>query len=290
MRVSMFQKFDMARFNMNQIQQKEVKLQTQISTGKSFQKMSEAPIEANQSLMIRQSLSQIDQYQKNVNDASSVLEAVEANLGSVVSILQEAREQGLKSSSGTFTQDNKNTMASVIDQNIAHIVSIANAKHLGKQLFAGEKTQTKPFEFDGATLTYNGDLNVPSIKVSPSLEVPISINGEDAFRGVIESLIQLRDSVLSGDSTNIQASISNMDTEMNNFIDMRSEVGVRMQTMDMYTETYNSEAMNLEIKQSNVEDVDFTKVMMDFANVQRIHQGVLASSQKMFSISLLNYM
>lgn len=290
MRVSMFQKFDMARFNMNQIQLKEVKLQTQISTGKSFQKMSEAPIEANQSLMIRQSLSQIDQYQKNVNDASSVLEAVEANLGSVVLILQEAREQGLKSSSGTFTQENKDTMASVIDQNIAHIVSIANTKHLGKQLFAGEKTQTRPFEFDGAVLTYNGDLNVPSIKVSPSLEVPISINGEDAFRGVVESLIQLRDSVLAGDSTNIQASISSMDTEMNKFIDLRSEVGVRMQTMDMYTETYNSEAMNLEIKQSNVEDVDFTKVMMDFANVQRIHQGVLASSQKMFSISLLNYM
>lgn len=289
MRVSSFESFDMMKYNLNQIQQKQVRLQNQNATGKSFLNLSESPILANQSLIIKSSLNQIDQYTKNVNDAESFLSAVESNLGTVVDIVQQAKEQGLKAANGTYSQENRDSFASLLNQNIEQIVSVANAKFLGKQLFAGEKTQTTPFVFDGTTVTYNGNLDVPSIKVSPNLDVKISENGEEAFRHIFDAMIQLRDDVKAGNIADIETAIAGIDASLGKVIDFRSDIGVRMESMEMYKKNYEAEKLGLEVKQGDVEDVDFTKTMMDYAQTQRIQQGILATTQKMFSISLLNY-
>jgi flagellar hook-associated protein 3 FlgL len=290
LRVSNYQKFDMSLFNMNQIQSKQATLSTQVSTGKEFQKMSESPIKASQSLIIRNSLNQVDQYLKNVSDAKGILSAVETNMSSVVSILDQAREQGLKASSSTYSQENRDSFAKVLDQNIEQLVNISNSKFLGKHLFAGEKTQVKPFDYDGTTVTYNGDAKAPSISTSSNSTIKVSESGDLTFSGVFDAMIQLKDSVASGNIPNIEDAIRNLDIEMSDFVDLRSDIGVRMQSMEMYTKTYESDKMNLQIQQTDVEEVDFTEKFMEHSNMQMMHQGLLATTQKMFSISLLNYM
>lgn len=290
MRVSMYQKFDMTLFNINQIQQKEANLVNQISTGKEFQNLSESPIKANQSLLIRNSLNQVDQYAKNVADAAGTLSAVESNMASVMDILQQAREQGLKASSSTYSQENRESLAKILNQNIEQMVSISNSKHLGKQLFSGEQTQTKSFDFDGTAVTYNGDANAPTISISPNSSIKVTENGQTIFGGAFEALIRLRDDIQSGNIPDIQTAIANLDGEMDKFIDTRAEIGVRIESMEMYKGSYAADKVSLQTQQVAVEEVDFTEKFMEYANMQRIHQGILATTQKMYSISLLNYM
>lgn len=289
MRISSFDQFNVMKFQLNQVQQDLLKLQNQNATGKQFQKLSEAPIRANQSLIIKNSLNQVEQYMKNVQDANTFLTSVETNLGTVVSVMQQSREKGLQASNATFSEADKKTFAQVIDQNIEQIVSIANVKFLGKQVFAGEKTQTTPFTFDGTTVTYHGDNNVPSIHISPNATISVSENGETAFRGVFDSLIALRDQILTGNTEDIENAIAGLDVALNETIDLRSEIGVRMESMEIYKANYEAQKVTLEMKKGDVEDVDMTETIMEYAQAQMVQQGILAVTNKMFSVSLLNY-
>lgn len=289
MRVSSYDQFTTMKFQLNQVQQNLLKLQNQNATGKQFQKLSEAPIQGNQSLIIKNSLNQVDQYVKNVKDANTFLTSVESNLGTVVNVLQQARENGLLASNATASATDKATYAQSINQNIEQIVTIANTKFLGKQMFAGEQTQTKPFTFDGTTVTYHGDMNVPSISVSPNASVVVSENGETTFREVFDSLISLRDEILAGNTANVEASIGALDVALNNTVDLRSEIGVRMESMAMYKANYEAEKVTLQMKQGDVEGVDMTETIMEYVNAQMVQQGIIAVTNKMFSVSLLNY-
>lgn len=289
MRVSSYDQFNTMKFQLNQVQQNLLKLQNQNATGKQFQKLSEAPIQANQSLIIKNSLNQVDQYMKNVQDANTFLASVESNLGTVVSVLQHSREQALLASNATASTADKATYAQAINQNIEQILAIANTKFLGKQMFAGEQTQTKPFTFDGTTVTYHGNTDVPSISISPNASVVVSENGETAFRGVFDSLIRLRDDILAGNPTDIETAIADLDVALNDTIDLRSEMGVRMESMTMYKANYEAEKVTLQMKKGDVEDVDMTETIMEYVNAQMVQQGIIAVTNKMFSVSLLNY-
>lgn len=290
MRVSMFEQFNMMKFNLGRVQSEQVKLQIKNATGMDYQKLSEEPIKANQALIVRNSLNQVEQYQKNVNDARSFLESVESTLGTAVDILQQTREQALKAANGTLNDKDKETLASVIDQNIEQVVALANTKFLGKQLFAGEKTQTIPFVFDGSAVTYNGDSNVPKIKVSPNYEVEVANDGETVFKSIFEEMIKLRDEIKQGNNNDVETMLSSFDSAMNNFVDYRSDIGVRMQSMDMYKKNYELESTNLKTKKGEVEDADLTETIMEYAHTQQVHQGIIAVTNKMFDISLLKYM
>lgn len=290
MRVSSFEQFDMMKFNLSQVQLRQNQLQNQAASGKAFSSLSESPIRANQSLIVKNSLNQVEQYTKNVNDANSYLSAVESNLGSVEQVLMQARDQGLKAANGTFNQENLSTFASILNQNIEQIISVSNAKFLGKQLFSGEKTQTVPFTFDGTTATYHGDTNSPTIRVSPNAEIEVSKNGEDTFRDVLQAMVQLRDDVQSGNVTNIETAIAGLDVAMGKFTDLRAEIGVRMESMDMYKSNYEAETVNLKIKRGEAEDADLAQTIIDYSYTKTIQQAILSTTQKMMSISLLNYM
>lgn len=289
MRVTLFSKFDMMKHHMNNIQQRTVEQRNQIATGKRFENISEDPVRANQVMIIKNSMGKIEQLQKNINDAESFLKTSESTLGTTIDVLQNAREQGLKAKNDTFSTEDKNTFADMVEQNIQQVLTLSNTKYLGKHLFSGEKTQTNSFSYDGLTATYQGDLDVPKMKVSPSMEMEISENGQEAFQSVFDSLIALRDEIRTGTNADIQNAIEQLDVATNKVTDTRSGLGVKMTSLEMLNEGYESEKLGLETKRTNIEEVDFTKIMMEYANTERIYQGMLASSNKMFQNSLINY-
>jgi len=280
----------MTSFNLNQLQGKEAQQRMQLSTGKQFIYNSEDPNKANQSMVIKSSINQVDQYQKNISDTQESLKTVESILSSATDILQKAKEEGLKASNGTYNERDRNTFASVIEESIKQMVTLSNSQHLGKYLFSGEKTQTEPYTYNGTTVTYNGDADLLKTKVSPYLDVQTSVDGEQTFRQVFNSLISLRDTVKTNDTSQIATALKDVDTALNNTVDTRASIGVNLESLKMLDENYNAEKLSLDTRLSSIEDVDFTKVIMEYTQTQQIHQGMLAATKKMFDVSLINYL
>jgi len=289
MRVSMFEKFGLTNHYFDKIQRDLAKQQLQLATGKAFHYPSDDPIKANQSLLIRGSQDRIDQLQKNLSDAKSYLDRTESVLGSAVEILQYTREQGLLASSGQHNTFDKETFATIIDKNIEQMIGLANTKHMNRYIFSGEKTQTQAFTYDGVTATYNGDTQNIKFNVSTSFDTNVSETGDVAFQGILDSMINLRNMIRTGTDADVRTAIGTMDTEMNGLVDLRAEIGIRIDGLQILNETYERTVTDLEAKKSQVEDIDMTEVVSKYALSQQLYQGTIQASMKMLQSSILNF-
>lgn len=290
MRVSMFSKFDMSMYYMNNIQNKGVKQQYQIGTGKKYQQISEDPINANQSLIIEKANKRIEQYQLNIRDLKGSVALTENSLAQTNEILLSVRETALQAANGTASASDKTTFALKIDNNIQQVLSLANQKYLGKYVFSGEMTKTEPFSMVGPSVVYNGNNNPTTIKVSPYMDMNITEDGESVFQTTFDALTNLKTQITLGTPAAIEAAIAQLDAATNDIINKRSNIGIHMDSLELIDENFSSQKVELEIKRINTEEVDFATVISEFANTQRIQQSLMMVTSKMFENSLSNFM
>lgn len=138
------------------------KVQQQMSTGKKIQLPSDDPIIASRSLRFKTDLSEVEQYQKNTDDAVSWLDMTATGLSNLETVIQRMRELTVQSSnSATLTDEERNNIKQEISQLKESIVEIGNNSYAGRYIFAGYDTDTPPFEIEhmdeGDKLKYNGN-------------------------------------------------------------------------------------------------------------------------------------
>lgn len=289
MRVSVFERFQVTNRQFSDLQRQLSTQQVQIGSGKKFLKPSDDPVSLNRKRVIELSQNRIEQYKTNIDDSKSFLETVDITIGSTVDALQGAREIGLKAANDTYSNKDLQTFSNEIEQTIEHVLSMANKKHLGRYIFSGEKINTEPFTYTGAAVTYNGDANEQKIEVSAYKDVKLSKTGDDVFENSLNALINLRDQILTGDTANINNAVGQLDNGMEEVINARSEIGVRMKSLDVLADTYEKTALDLEDKRSGIEDVDISEITVDFSRSQMLYQGTIKASTMMMQTSILKF-
>ena len=290
MRVTSFDKYNMSQYRLSQLQQYSNNLQIQMSSGKAYQKISESPVKANASLLVGTGITKIEQFQSNLEDLQGYVQTSESYLASAVDDYQRAMELGVQAANGTYNDQDRESFKLELNSLIEHMVGVGNSQHLGKYLFAGQENNVKPLDYDGTTVTYNGSPTVNSIRISSNMEVPVSVTAQDAFAGTIQAMIGLRDAISTGVSSNVGPAMSTLQTQGENLLDARSDMGVRMSTVDMVSKSYEQNKIELQTKKSKVEDADAAEVIMQFMNAQQLYQGTIQATLKMYESSLLNYM
>ncbi|QST03025.1 flagellar hook-associated protein FlgL (plasmid) [Pontibacillus sp. ALD_SL1] len=290
MRITTFNQFQANKYYMNQLQQKAVNEQIQIATGKQYKTISDDPIRANQAMLVQESMGRIGQYIKNIDDADTIVSKVEQTLGQAINLIQSLKEEGLRASNGTYSASDRNTVAKTIEQGIQQLVNLANQKYLGKYIFSGEVTQSPSYAYDGITATYQGNGNVPEIQTSAYQSTKTSFTGDDAFQMAFDALIDLRDQVQSGSAATISTALASVDAALDEVGNKQAEAGVRMQSLESIRGAFQFEQLQLEEKKATIEEVDFTKIVMEHSQTQQMYQAVIMSSQRMNQLSILNFM
>ena len=173
--------------NMNRNLGQLDKTQHQMSTGKKIRMASDDPIVASRAMRFRTDVSEIEQFQKNTSDALSWLEITEQGVDNLGSVIHRASELTIQAG-GALSPENKLAIKEEISQLKRSILEIGNMSYAGRYIYAGFKTDEKPFDVeeytvDGQTmerLTYRGK--------ALSLGGPVqeSIDGE-AFAGFYEA-------------------------------------------------------------------------------------------------------
>lgn len=289
MRVSNNEHFGTMMSQMARLQANMQNQLMQISTGKKYQKISDEPLVANQSFLINHSQNRLGQFQKNIEDGLNFLKTTELNLGTVVDAMQGTREKALEAANGTMSKEDKNTLAKTMDQTIQEFVSIANTKYLGKYIYAGEKTDTVPFTYDGNTVSYHGDNSEISFDISETSSMKVSESGDRAFQQVFDSLVGLRDAIKNGTPADIQNKIGDFDKALESTIDLRSDVGTRMESLESVNEIYTTNKSDLEIKKAKIEGVDLPTAISEFAQTMQVYQGALMANSKALKLSIMDF-
>lgn len=135
------------------------------NTQKKIQRPSDDPTIAIRALKYRTTLSEIDQYLANINDATSWMDATETCLKDVNNRLTDMIDYCTQAATGTYNAKDRADIVTQLRQ-FSHYIyeQNANADYAGRYLFTGFRTDV-PMLFDAAqddttyTITENIDVN-----------------------------------------------------------------------------------------------------------------------------------
>jgi len=291
MRVTNRSIFESIKYNLGTISDELNKANEVASTGKRINKLSDDPVGLTQSLSIQSSLANITQMQRNIDYGQSWLNSSESALTSVSNILSDTKALCVQMASGTVGADQRAAAAENVQNNLDEIVSLANTNVNGSYIFAGSKTDTVPFDQDGTgNVTYNGDNTAFSIKISNNASIEIGSDGQAVFGTLFTTLSDLKTALQNNDVTGIQDAMGKLDDSMNDISAKISDIGSKTDRMDIKKNIFQDLNLTDTTRLSTIEDADMAQAIMDVSAAQLTYQAALASSSKVMSLSLVDYL
>lgn len=277
--------------------------QRQLSTGKLLTKPSDDPFATNRALALRAEVDGLDQYKKNVDDASSWTTVTDTALSRINDIAQRARELLVQASSDSTGQDGRVAIAEEIDQLIQGAKQAANAEFAGRYVLAGTKTDQPPYQL-GAVDTFGGTtLPAGAVvrEIGPGVSVQINVVGRDilgdgvsgdgGLLGVLRDIAAHLRGGTPADADLLRGQdLQRLDASLDNITQTRATVGAianRLETASARLDQMNETSTKF---LSDVEDADMAKTIMDFSLQQSVYQAALKSGANIIQASLLDFL
>lgn len=287
MRVANRYIFESIKYNLGNISQELSKANEIATTGKKINNLSDDPVGLTQSLTIQSDLAGIEQMGRNIDFGNSWLNASESALTSVETILSDTKALCVQMANGTIGADQRSAAGETVQNNLEEIVSLANANVAGNYIFSGTKTDTVPFDQDG---NYYGDNNGFAIKISKNSTIEIGNDGDAVFGTLFNTLIDLKDALQSNDVDGIQDAMDNLDGHFDDISAKISDVGSKMNRMEIKNKIYQDLSFTNTERLSNLEDADIAEAVMNVKAAELTYQAALVSSSKVMTLSLVDYL
>lgn len=185
------------------------KAQSDLSTGVKIRKPSDDPAGAVNQMLFRSRLTELNQYERNVNEAYDRLNIADGRLETATDIMQRVRYLTVQAANGINTDfELSEAIGREIDQHLMALIEIANAKDAtGKTLFGGSVIERDAFtpvfsnmEVDGIDhgrsmtgVVYQGDNLVQIREIERHEQTEVSLAGNKVFWGTNMTIGGARD-------------------------------------------------------------------------------------------------
>ncbi len=307
---------------------RENKYQTQLSTGQKISVPSDDPVVAARALKLRTDVAKVEQYQKNISDAQSWLDATDETLSKINDVLQTVKEKTVQAANGTNTPEETQAIAKEIRQLKAQAVHLANSTYSGRYIFSGFKTDQKLMNDDETSPDFGKfSINVDQVAVPPATatrenilyevgigdNININITGGDLFNsrntsgaiggnanagvatlGDTSSMVQMFDNIIAGmqtgDSVEIGRQLDSIDAEIQNVLRARADIGARQNRMDLTEDRMSRDVVNFTAAMSENEDVDIAETIMNLKNEENVYQASLAGGARVIQQTLVDFL
>ncbi len=278
------------------------KYQSQLATGKKISLPSDDPIVASRALKLRTDVAEIEQYQRNVDDATSWMEISETTLGQMGDVMQRIRELAVQGANGSNTPDDLGKIKQEVQQLKVQMVHLANTSYAGRFIFSGFKTDKSLMDENGF---FQIDIsNAEQIKYEIGIgdDININVTGSDLFNSGTDAaaltdksaLIDTFDVFIAGLDSADHEAIGNLlgriDSDMANILRVRSGVGARMNRLELTGNRLGDDFINFTKLMSKNEDVDMAEAIMNLQNEENVYRASLSAGAKVIQPSLVDFL
>lgn len=304
-------------YNLNKTLQRLEKLQYESSVGKKFRVPSDDPIGASKSLKFNTDISKVKQFLRNAKDAKSWLLETESALNEINEVLHRANVLTVQAANGT-NADDLSKIQDEIRELREHLIQIANSTYAGRSLFTGFKTDEKLLKEDG---TYNVDIKNDEVFVyNVGIAEKVAINtlgnkvfgkatydaGSNEITGgpgytdeinkdtdmpyLIAVFRQLEKALEDKDQDKIQNALTNIKESMNQVLSVTSEIGARVNRLELTESKLEDQLLTLEELLSFNEDVSLPDALMRLAIEENVYRASLGVSARIIQPSLMDFL
>lgn len=270
--------------------QKLEQIQEQLSSGKKINKPSDNPVSTVRAMYYQTSLHEIDQYKRNVSDGMSWMQTTDDALDQVTQVLQRVRELTVQAGNSTNNPNDLNAIGSEISQLKEHLGEVANSEIGGRYVFAGTDTKTPPYDTSKKEFT-NTNQQPINYQVGKGTSVQINVSGVDVFQydgGLFNLLETISSSIKAGNNPADQ--LKNIDDQIDNVLTLRSDLGARMNRMDLSSSLLDGLEQSTDNLMSNEVNVDIAKAYTEFAEQQSVYTAALQVGAKIIQPSLVDFL
>jgi len=268
------------------------RLRQQVSTGKRITRPSDDPVAMLQSLHLNNRLSETARYRANADDGASWLEVTEAAFRSACDVLHRGRELAVYGANTTLPTQSLDALICEVEELIGHLVDIGNTSDGRRYIFGGHQTQTRPFTLNsvpGPSVVYNGDAGDIERQIGPGVDVKVNTNGT-ALMPAFNALIQLHGHLAAGDVGAVSTDIDTFDAALDDMLKVAAESGSRAVRLQMAGERLGEIEISLTSLNSQVEDVDLARAVLDLRNREYTYQLALRSGADIVQPTLLDFL
>jgi len=274
----------------------------QLSTGKKISKPSDDPVVAMKGIFYRSDVTQVEQYKRNLGEATNWAESSDSALNDVNSSLQRIRELTVQgASTGTNTPDSQQALADEVKQLIDHIGTIGNTMVGDKYIFNGSDTTNKPVNIQLSAPDSQGQITVGgnaqatnsnyNVEVSKGVKLTVNVDPTNIFdMQTFTTLTNVYNNLVSGDPNAINQSLGDVDKIISNVSTARTKVGATQNRIDMISDRLdNQEVVANRIMSAN-EDADVDQVITNLKTQQSVQNAALGVGARIIQPTLLDFL
>lgn len=291
------------------------KTQNQLSTGRRILTPRDDPVAATQALMTTQAKNVNTSFLTNQSTASDHLAMLDSQLGAVSDLLTDVIARSVQGGNDTYSDQQKQAIAEELKQRFNALVDIANTRDAsGEYIFAGNRTNTKPFsvsasggnyDLAGTTrVSYAGDDGQRLLQVEVSQQVQTTESGQNVFmrvmdgegnlqgRSVFDALQNMIDTLDSGSGVtpapDFDQALGDLQASLDHISRVRASVGARMNQMDALTNVNSDLAVQYDTRLSKLQDLDYAEAITRLNQQMMQLQASQASFTKTSQLSLFD--
>ena len=263
--------------------------QRQVSTGKRFERMSEAPLAGSQVMSAERGLRGIEQYRRNSAAAQSRTSAEESVLDQVTDLLARAKEIALQEGSATGTTQTRTAAKAEVDRILEQVVQLGNTQVNNEYIFSGHMVNTSPFSTLGV---YQGDDGQRQTEIGQGYTVSTNHTGRELLvnSGVLSSLQALSTELATGTPGSIGLTATGLDGAFNNTQALLAENGARVRQIDSALSNADALQTNYELRVNDLQGIDIEEATTRFVGIQTTLQAAMLSSSRILNTTLTDYL
>lgn len=295
MRITMNNIYGSMLSNLDLLSQDMNKLTESIASGKKYSMPSDDPIALINALETRSIIAEIDQYERNITHGISWTDSAELALRQTDEVVTRARELAVQMASATQNEATRESAAAEVEELINQVVALGNTRLGEKYVFAGQKTDTTPFSYDGSAVTYNGDENDIDLRIGRDNNMVINQNGNDAFMdgdsaaNLFSYLIDLKTALENNNTSGIQQGLGNLNTASDYVSEKVSAFGAKQNRLQVKKYMYGEMRLSNTEKLSDTEDTDLAEAMLNLKTREYAYQAALIAASKVMQLNLSDF-
>lgn len=288
---------------LSSLQTEQSKLQQQTATGKRISVPSDDPIAATQALQIAHAQEANKSYAATRQTAQLKLNTIESSMQSVTSLLVSTQSSLVGAGNASLSNQERGFIASELSASLQALIGLANTQDsFGNYLYAGFKTDTKPFTATATGATYAGDSNQQLLQVDIQRAMPVNVTGDNVFQpsgndvfANLSNIVTLLNTPIVDATTRatfdagLTTAISNLQGSLDNILTVRASVGAKLTELDALDEAGSDRALQYSKSLSDIEDLDYTAALSDLAKQQTIIEAAQKSFVATTSLSLFKF-
>jgi flagellar hook-associated protein 3 FlgL len=285
---------------LNQIEQRELQAQTELTTGLQINVVSDAPDEISPLLQTRSDLSQAQQITSNLGIVTTEVNSAETALQSAVSLVDSAQSLGTEGASDLASGDTQQNVAEQLGTTLQQLVALANTTVGGRYIFSGDSDQTQPYTIDltqtDPVSAYQGSAATRQIQTSNGSQVAISLNAQtifdsaDSSTNVFTSINNLRQVLLNnGSASAVSSALADVQTSDTYLNQQLAFYGNVQDEVASASNDAQNNTTQLQTQLSGIEDANEAAAITQLTEGQTAQQAALVSRAQLPKTSLFDY-